>query len=64
LLGGKLWHFADGPEQRARVADMKAQTEGRSFTWSVNQWSDSLTQSWAYKYGAEVEMEKAWHLRS
>lgn len=63
LLNGKLWHFADGPEQRARDAGMKAETQSRSFSWSANQWSDPVTQFWAYNYDAEVEMENAWNAR-
>lgn len=63
MLNGKLWHFADGPEQRARDAGMRPETEGASFSWSSNQWSDPVTQWWAYGYDAEAEMEKAWHAK-
>ncbi|RDL35133.1 Uncharacterized protein BP5553_07064 [Venustampulla echinocandica] len=60
LLNGKLWHFADGPEQRLRDESMRPEVEGRSFSWSANQWSDPVTQWWAYGYDAEEEMEIAW----
>ncbi|CAK7206130.1 hypothetical protein SEUCBS139899_008914 [Sporothrix eucalyptigena] len=60
LVNGKLWHFADGPEQRARDAGMSAEVEGRPFVESTNQWSDPTTQLWAYGYDAEEEMRKSW----
>ena len=60
MLNGKLWHFADGPEQRARDESMRPEVEGKSFSWSVNQWSDPVTQWWAYGYDAEQEVEKEW----
>ncbi|RFU34075.1 hypothetical protein B7463_g2329, partial [Scytalidium lignicola] len=60
LLNGKLWHFPDGPEQRLRDEYMRPEVEGKSFSWSPNQWSDPVTQWWAYGYDAEVEAEKAW----
>lgn len=60
MLNGKLWHFADGPEQRLRDESMRPEVEGRSFSWSANQWSDPVTQWWAYGYEAEEEAEKAW----
>ncbi|KIM95487.1 hypothetical protein OIDMADRAFT_45296 [Oidiodendron maius Zn] len=60
LLNGKLWHFPDGPEQRLRDESMLPEIEGRSFSWSANQWSDPVTQWWAYGYDAESEIEKAW----
>jgi salicylate hydroxylase len=44
LLNCKLWHFADGPEQRARDAATRAEVEGRHFLSSANQWSDPVTQ--------------------
>ncbi|KAF1958975.1 FAD/NAD(P)-binding domain-containing protein [Byssothecium circinans] len=56
LVNGKLWHFADGPEQRARDAAMKTEGDGES----PNQWSDVLTASWTYGYDAEKEVRKAW----
>ena len=60
LLNGKIWHFPDGPEQRLRDESMLPEIEGRSFSWSANQWSDPVAQWWAYGYDAESEIEKAW----
>jgi salicylate hydroxylase len=60
LLNGKLWHFPDGPQQRARDAATKAEVEGKHFLSSANQWSDPVTQWWAYGYDAEKEMARAW----
>ncbi|KAI5207273.1 hypothetical protein E4T38_03374 [Aureobasidium subglaciale] len=60
LLNGKIWHFADGPEQRARDASMRAEVEGKQFISSPNQWSDPVTQWWAYGYRAADEVVKAW----
>lgn len=60
LLNGKLWHFADGPEQRARDDATRAEVEAKHFVSSANQWSDPVTQWWAYDYDAEVEVAKAW----
>lgn len=60
LLNGKLWHFADGPEQSLRDRSMRPEVEGKSFSWSANQWSDPVTQWWAYGYDAEKEVEDAW----
>jgi len=60
LLNGKLWHFADGPEQRLRDESMRPEVEGKSFSWSANQWSDPVTQWWAFGYDAEEEAERAW----
>jgi salicylate hydroxylase len=45
-INGKLWHFADGPEQEARDAAMRPEVEGRPFLESPNQWSDPLTANW------------------
>ncbi|KAI1874299.1 uncharacterized protein JN550_002878 [Neoarthrinium moseri] len=59
-INGILWHFADGPEQQARDAAMRAEVEGRSFSSSANQWSDPVTQNWAYGYDAEKAMQDAW----
>lgn len=36
LLNGRLWHFADGPEQRLRDRSMWPKVEGKSFSWSAN----------------------------
>lgn len=60
LLNGKLWHFADGPNQQARDAAMRPEVEGEHFLSSPNQWSDPVTQWWAYGYQAEEEIIKAW----
>lgn len=57
-----ILHFPDGPEQEARDASMEAEVEGRRFLVSANQWSDPVTQWWAYGYDAEEAMEKAWKL--
>lgn len=59
-INGALWHFPDGPEQRARDVAMKAEVEGRTFISSPNQWSDPTTQCWAYGYEAEAAAENAW----
>lgn len=59
LVNGKLWHFADGPEQRARDAAMQAEVLGKPFARSPNQWSDPVTQSWAYGYDAVSAMRQA-----
>ena len=64
LLNGKLWHFPDGPEQRARDRDMKPEVEGKHFLSSANQWSDPVTQWWAYGYDAEAEVVKVWKERT
>ncbi|KAF2192355.1 FAD/NAD(P)-binding domain-containing protein [Zopfia rhizophila CBS 207.26] len=60
LVNGKLWHFPDGPEQRARDAAMRPEVEGKHFIESPNQWSDPMTQVWAYGYDAEKEVAEAW----
>lgn len=52
LINGTIWHFADGPEQEARDASMRNEVVGEPFTESANQWSDPVTQSWAYGYNA------------
>jgi salicylate hydroxylase len=60
LVNGKLWHFADGPEQRARDAAMHTEVSGEVIESSPNQWSDSLTAAWTYGYDAELEARIAW----
>ena len=60
LLNGKLWHFPDGPLQRARDAAMAPEVERRPFSHSPNQWSDPATQMWCYAYDAEGEVDRAW----
>lgn len=52
LINGKIWHFADGPEQEARDLAMKPEVLGEPFEESPNQWSDPETQKWAYGYDA------------
>ena len=59
LINGKLWHFADGPEQHARDMAMRPEVEGRPFDESPNQWSDPVTQAWCYAYDAEEAMAEA-----
>lgn len=60
MVNGVIWHFPDGPEQRARDMSMAAEVMGEHFISSANQWSDPVTQWWAYGYDAEKAMEKAW----
>jgi salicylate hydroxylase len=60
MVNAMIWHFGDGPEQRARDAAMRPEVEGRSFQASPNQWSDPVTQSWAYGYDAEEVMQTCW----
>jgi salicylate hydroxylase len=52
LINGKIWHFADGPEQEARDLAMRPEVLGLPFEESPNQWSDPETQKWAYGYDA------------
>lgn len=52
LINGKIWHFADGPEQEARDLAMRPEVLGLPFEESPNQWSDPETQNWAYGYDA------------
>jgi salicylate hydroxylase len=59
-INGVIWHFPDGPEQRARDAAMEAEVSGSPFLSSANQWSDPVTSWWAYGYDAEKAMEQAW----
>ncbi|TLD15423.1 uncharacterized protein PgNI_02143 [Pyricularia grisea] len=58
MVNGLIWHFPDGPEQEARDKAMRAEVEGRPFTRSANQWSDPVTQWWAYGYDAEEAMQR------
>ncbi|RGP72626.1 salicylate hydroxylase [Fusarium longipes] len=60
LVNGKLWHFPDGPLQQARDLGMEAEIKGRPFVESTNQWSDPVTQIWAYGYDAEDAIEELW----
>lgn len=60
MVNAMIWHFGDGPLQEARDAAMRAEVEGRHFLSSPNQWSDPVTQSWAYGYDAEEVMDEAW----
>lgn len=58
MVNAFLWHFKDGPQQQARDAAMRPEVEGRKFASSPNQWSDPLTQCWAYGYDAEDIMRE------
>lgn len=60
LINGTLWHFKDGPEQKARDQAMRNEVEGKAFVSSPNQWSDPTTQRWCYGYDAEEEVRLAW----
>lgn len=60
MVNSMIWHFKDGPIQEARDAAMRPEVEGRHFLSSPNQWSDPVTQNWAYGYDAEKVMEEAW----
>ena len=60
MLNGKLWHFADGPVQRARDASTRPELTSEHFLASANQWSDPVTQWWSYGYDAETEILDAW----
>jgi len=60
MVNSMIWHFGDGPLQEARDKAMRAEVEGRHFHSSPNQWSDPVTQEWAYGYDAETAMEVAW----
>lgn len=60
MVNGLIWHFPDGQEQEARDASMRNEVEGRTVSWSANQWSDPVTQWWAYGYDAEAVMGRAW----
>jgi salicylate hydroxylase len=53
LINGKLWHFADGPEQEARDLASRSEVLGEPFEESSNQWSDPLTQEWTFGYDTE-----------
>ncbi len=59
LLNGTIWHYADGPEQKARDAAMRPEVEGQHFIHSPNQWSDPVTQWWCYGYDAEEAVAQA-----
>ena len=63
LANGKIWHYADGPEQKARDAAMRPEVLGKHFIESPNQWSDPLTQVWCYGYDAEEEVLRDWRSR-
>jgi salicylate hydroxylase len=63
LVNGKLWHFEDGVEQKARDEGMRAEVEGREVRESPNQWSDPVTAEWVYGYDAEAEVRRAWEDR-
>jgi len=63
-MNGLIWHFPDGPEQRARDESMTAEVAGLQFTHSANQWSDPVTCWWAFGYDAEEAMAQAWRRAS
>jgi salicylate hydroxylase len=60
LFNGKIWHYPDGPEQRARDEAMKPEVDGQHFVTSPNQWSDPTTQLWLYKFNAKVDIDSRW----
>lgn len=60
LVNGRLWHFPDGPLQQARDLGMKSEVEGKPFVESTNQWSDPVTQIWAYGYDSEDAIDELW----
>ncbi|KAF7561515.1 hypothetical protein G7046_g2624 [Stylonectria norvegica] len=60
MVNAMIWHFPDGPEQRARDTAMRPEVAGEHFLTSPNQWSDPKTQAWAYSYDAEVAMSRRW----
>ncbi|KAI1858922.1 hypothetical protein JX265_005751 [Neoarthrinium moseri] len=60
LINAMLFHFKDGKEQEARDAAMRAEVEGKHYLSTPNQWSDPVTQWWAYGYDAEAAMEARW----
>jgi len=60
LVNGKLWHFEDGVEQKARDKGMSAEVEGSEVRESPNQWSDPVTSEWVYGYDAEAQVRRAW----
>ncbi|KAK7707405.1 hypothetical protein SLS57_009275 [Botryosphaeria dothidea] len=60
FVNGRIFHFGDGPEQRARDAAMRAEAEGKHYLQSPNGLSDPTTQLWVYGYDAEEEAKKAW----
>jgi salicylate hydroxylase len=60
LINGRIWHFKDGPEQRARDESMRVEVQGGKVWESANQWSDPVTASWCYGYDAEGAVVEAW----
>ncbi|OAG10630.1 FAD/NAD(P)-binding domain-containing protein, partial [Paraphaeosphaeria sporulosa] len=59
LVNGKLWHFADGPEQEARDTAMRSAMSG-DIDENPNQFCDPVTAQWTYGFDAEVEIREAW----
>lgn len=59
-INGTIWHFEDGPEQEARDRAMQPEVNGEHFIESPNQWSDPVTQNWAYAYDAVEAIKKKW----
>lgn len=60
MVNSMIWHFRDGPLQKARDEAMRPEVESKHFLSSPNQWSDPVTQNWAYGYDAEKVMKEAW----
>ncbi|KAL1615703.1 hypothetical protein SLS54_008833 [Diplodia seriata] len=60
FVNGRIFHFPDGPEQRARDEAMRAEAKGRHYIQSPNGLSDPTTQIWLYSHDAEAEARKAW----
>ncbi|GME53214.1 3-hydroxybenzoate 6-hydroxylase 1 [Neofusicoccum parvum] len=60
FVNGRIFHFRDGPEQRARDAAMRDEVEHKHYLQSPNGLSDPTTQIWCYGHDAEEEARKAW----
>lgn len=56
-LNGHIWHYPDGPDQRARDAGMAASLGDTHYIRCTNQWSDPATQIWLYNHDAEREAD-------
>ncbi|CAK9780354.1 unnamed protein product [Cutaneotrichosporon oleaginosum] len=57
-LNGRIWHYPDGEDQRARDAGMAATLTGEHYIRSTNQWSDPSTQIWLYNHDAEGDTDR------
>ncbi|OJD36897.1 salicylate hydroxylase [Diplodia corticola] len=60
FVNGRIFHFPDGPEQRARDEAMRAEADGKHYIQSPNGLSDPTTQIWLYSHDAEDEAGRAW----